>query len=153
MKSKIKLPKSTFSFLRNALQGVVDNGTARGVFAGWPQRSLPIAGKTGTGQASGNKDDTAWFASFAPANKPKYAVVVMVSQGGLGGSASAPAVRQIYQALFGVIGQSIDSKNSVLVTGVPAKDLPTINSDGSVTPLPAVKAADAILRQRYGIGG
>ena len=43
-----------------------------------------VAGKTGTGEVSGYQD-TAWFASFAPAEAPEFAVVVMVSEGGTGG--------------------------------------------------------------------
>jgi penicillin-binding protein 2 len=152
VKSKVKLKKSAFAFVRDSLSGVVENGTAAGVFSGWPQDQIAIAGKTGTGQASGNKDDTAWFASFAPAKKPKYAVVVMVSQGGLGGSASAPSVRKIYEALFGVTGRKVDPADSVLVTGKPTKSLPFIGVDGKVTPLAGVASANAVLLRRYGIG-
>ena len=36
-------------------------------------------GKTGTGEVYG-KQATSWFASFAPADDPRYAVVIMVSQ-------------------------------------------------------------------------
>ena len=152
VKSKVKLKKSAFAFVRDSLSGVVENGTAAGVFSGWPQDQIAIAGKTGTGQASGNKDDTAWFASFAPAKKPKYAVVVMVSQGGLGGSASAPSVRKIYEALFGVTGRKVDPADSVLVTGKPTKSLPFVGVDGKVTPLAGVASANAVLLRRYGIG-
>jgi penicillin-binding protein 2 len=152
VKSRVKLKKSAFAFLRNALAGVVENGTAAGTFAGWPQNQIAVAGKTGTGQASGNKDDTAWFASFAPANKPRYAVVVMVSQGGLGGSASAPSVRKIYEALFGVTGHNVNPADSVLVSGKPTLALPFVSKSGKVTPLAGVKSADEVLKRRYGIG-
>jgi penicillin-binding protein 2 len=152
VKSKVELSKSAFAFLRDALAGVVSNGTAAGTFAGWPQNVVAVAGKTGTGQASGNKDDTSWFASFAPAAKPKYAVVVMVSQGGLGGSAAAPSVRKIYEAIFGVTGHNVDVADSVLVGGHPLQLLPTVKPDGSVVALAGVKEANAVLKRRYGFG-
>lgn len=81
-----------------ALQGVITQGTSAGVFAGWPQGVYPLAGKTGSAEVFG-KQATSWFASFGPVNNPRYAVVVMVSQGGTGGSAAAPASRQIWEAL------------------------------------------------------
>ena len=71
-------------------------GTSSAVFAGYP---VQVAGKTGTAEVFGS-DDYAWYASYAPANDPKYAVVVMIEQGGHGGSVAAPATRLIYDALF-----------------------------------------------------
>ena len=80
---------STLSFLRSSLREVVVSGTGAGVFAGFP---IEISGKTGTGQVFGRnpngslKDDTSWFASYAPSKNPRYAVVMMVGQGGFGAS-------------------------------------------------------------------
>ncbi len=71
-------------------------GTSAAVFAGYP---IAVAGKTGTAQVFG-KDDYAWYCSYAPADNPKYVVVVMIEQGGHGGSTAAPAARLIYDALF-----------------------------------------------------
>ena len=72
----------------------------------------PVAAKTGTGQASNNQQSTSWFATFAPADKPKYAVVMMVSQGGTGAFTSAPSVRKIYEALYGITGSTVDPASS-----------------------------------------
>ena len=60
-------------------------GTGYGPFfrAGFPLAKLPVASKTGTAEVYG-KQTTSWFASYAPADKPQYAVVMMVSQGGTG---------------------------------------------------------------------
>ena len=63
-----------------------------------------IAGKTGTaqvavlGQDVGAKKDHAWFASFAPAEKPELAVLGLVENVGFGGSFAAPAVKGVYEA-------------------------------------------------------
>jgi penicillin-binding protein A len=43
----------------------------------------------------------AWFVGFAPAQHPKYCVVVVVEEGGHGGSVAGPAARQILASLLG----------------------------------------------------
>ena len=94
----VALPAGTMAFLHDALQRVVTSGTASGAFTGFPLRTFPVAGKTGTAEAFG-RQDTAWFVSYAPANGPRYAVAVVVSQGGTGGETAAPAARRIYDVL------------------------------------------------------
>jgi len=84
--------------MKHALVGVTEGGTAAGVFRGFP---YTVAGKTGTAQVT-KKDDFAWFACYAPAESPRYAVVVVVEQGGHGGSVAGPAARQILSKLFNV---------------------------------------------------
>jgi penicillin-binding protein 2 len=65
---------------------------------------VAVAGKTGTAEVwdGGRYVDYAWYASYAPADDPRYVVVVMIEKGGHGGSAAAPAARVIYDALFRV---------------------------------------------------
>ena len=93
-----KLSAANLATLRSALVGVTTTGTGRGSFVGFP---ISVAGKTGTAQVTG-KDDYALFACYAPAAAPKYAIAVIVEQGGHGGSVAAPAARQIMSKLFGV---------------------------------------------------
>lgn len=88
---------SSLSILNSNLRAVVADGTASSAFRGF---SVEVAGKTGTAQMTG-KDDYAWFVGYAPAAKPKYAVVVMIEQGGSGGGIAGPAARQIFAQLFG----------------------------------------------------
>jgi penicillin-binding protein 2 len=45
-------------------------------------------------------DKTTWFASFAPVDRPKWAVVVMVESGASGGKTCAPIAKLIYEALL-----------------------------------------------------
>jgi penicillin-binding protein 2 len=121
---------STIKFLQGALREVVVSGTGAGVFAGFP---IEVSGKTGTGQVFGRnpngslKDDTSWFASFAPSNKPRYAVVMMVGQGGFGASTSGVGVRQIYSALFGVVGNKVVPGAALFPEGKPPTQLPKIS--------------------------
>ena len=62
-----------------------------------------VAGKTGTAQNS-NGDPHAWFIGFAPADAPRYAVAVIVENGGsfgqeaTGGVVAAPIARQVLEA-------------------------------------------------------
>ncbi len=97
-RGQVGLSAPMLTFLHSALRGVVTDGTAKAAFAGFPLASYPIAGKTGTAEVFG-KQTTSWFVSYAPADKPKYAVVVVVSQAGTGAETSAPAVRKIYDAI------------------------------------------------------
>ncbi|HSV64282.1 MAG TPA: penicillin-binding protein 2 [Mycobacteriales bacterium] len=70
-------------------------------FEGFPLDRYPVGGKTGTAEVFG-KQDTSWFASWAPAGRPKYVVVGMIEQAGLGSRAAAPMVRKVYEGLFGI---------------------------------------------------
>jgi penicillin-binding protein 2 len=125
---------ATLEFLRGAFREVVVSGTAAGVFSGFP---LAISGKTGTAEVFGlnkngtKKDNTSWFASFGPTDKPRYAVVMMVSQGGFGASTSAVGVRKIYETLFGVVGSKVDPKKALFPEGPPTT-LPRISSTTKV---------------------
>ncbi|WP_223868236.1 penicillin-binding protein 2 [Microbispora bryophytorum] len=95
---KIDASRKTLRFIRDSLADVPRTGTAAGAFEGYPFGRLPVAGKTGTAEAYG-RQDTSWFASFGPVNKPKYVVVVVVSQGGTGATTAAPAARDIWEGI------------------------------------------------------
>ena len=126
----IDVDATTIAFLHDALHEVTVSGTAASAFAGFP---IATAGKTGTAQVFGKnangsaKDDTAWYASFAPADKPKFAVVMMVSQGGFGASTSAVGVRQIYETIFGVKGSQVDPTKALFLNNNPPVKLPKIS--------------------------
>ena len=131
VKSTLDLPKSTIKFLKDSLPGVTTDGSGKTPFLGFPLNKIPVASKTGSAQVTGDKVSTSWFASYAPANKPRYAVVMMVTQGGTGSQTSGPSVRKIYESLFGINGKNINPNRSVLVDGEPLKSLPIIRPDGT----------------------
>ena len=81
-----------------SLVDVTEDGTGASAFRGF---GATVAGKTGTAQVAG-KDDYAWFAAYAPAEDPQYAVAVVVEQGGHGGSIAGPAARDILASLLGL---------------------------------------------------
>ena len=101
---KLPVSSETLAYIRSALAGVVTQGTAAGAFGGFPLNQVCVAGKTGTAQIMG-KVATSVFASFAPCNNPKFVVVVMLPNSGYGADAAAPAVRQIWDGIYGLEGQ------------------------------------------------
>ena len=101
---KLPVSSETLAYIRSALAGVVTQGTAAGAFGGFPLNQVCVAGKTGTAQIMG-KVATSVFASFAPCSHPKLVVVVMLPDSGFGADAAAPAVRQIWDGIFGVEGK------------------------------------------------
>lgn len=96
----------TVNSLRQDMKAVVSTGTASAAFSGSGLSGI-VGGKTGTAQGFVDQDgvrhdSTAWFVGAAPIDDPKYIVVVMVDEGGSGGSVAAPAARAIFQHLMGM---------------------------------------------------
>ena len=126
----IPATKETIKFLNGALREVVVSGTGAGAFNSFP---IPISGKTGTAQVFGRnpngsaKADTSWFASYGPSNKPRFVVVMMVSQGGFGASVSGVGTRKIYETLLGVEGSKVSSAKILFPSGIPPVGLPKIS--------------------------
>lgn len=121
---KLPVSKKTMAFLKRSLRAVITSGTAQWRFDGMP---IAVSGKTGTGEVYGknpdgsSKDTTSWFASYAPSDAPRYAVVMMISQGGTGSGTSGPSVRRIYEALFGVQGQKVITDQAIFPSGPPTQ--------------------------------
>ena len=135
----IPATRATLKFLKESLREVVTAGTGTGAFSGFP---IAVSGKTGTAQVFGKnangtlKSDTSWFASFAPTDKPRFAVVMMVSQGGFGASSSGVGVRQIYETLFGVKGSTVVPGAAIYPEGKPPVTLPKISPATKVKETP-----------------
>jgi penicillin-binding protein 2 len=104
---KIDLDPALVQKILPGLDGAVcsEEGTAYGSFADLPCGA--VLGKTGTAEVPRPKADTALFVMVTPpqvdpANpQPQYVVVVVVEQGGFGGSVAAPIARRVYDALQG----------------------------------------------------
>lgn len=125
---KLPISRKTLAAMDDALAGVATRGTAAWRFAdvGWPQDKIPMHAKTGTAEVYG-KQTTSWFATYTK----DYSVVMTISQGGTGSGASGPAVRNIYDALYGVSDDgTINKKNALLPT--PQKSLPKVRTDGTM---------------------
>ncbi len=103
-KSKLDLRPDTLKLIREALAGVVTEGTATRA----KSSLVTIAGKTGTAQTAAlrtgpEKDipkklrDHAWFVAFAPVENPTIAVAVLAEHMGHGGSAAAPLAKEVIE--------------------------------------------------------
>ena len=92
--------------IKRAMVGVNKEGTSAAVFAGAPYTS---GGKTGTSQVIAIKQgekyiesrvqerfrDHALFIAYAPADKPRIAVALIVENAGFGAKSAAPIARQV----------------------------------------------------------
>ena len=103
----LQVPK-ILKIVRDGLVGVVSDPRGTGHRAKLSEEfAIGTAGKTGTAQVISmglgtgeHHEDHAWFAGYAPTDKPEIAVVALVENGGHGGVAAAPKVRQVMEAYF-----------------------------------------------------
>ncbi|MDP9022402.1 MAG: penicillin-binding protein 2 [Actinomycetota bacterium] len=103
--SEVAFAPGHLQAIRRGLEMVVrePRGTANYAFRSggnpFPLDQIPVAGKTGTAEVGG-KLPSAWFVAYAPANAPRYVVVVAVEEGGGGSQTAAPIARRILEAAF-----------------------------------------------------
>jgi penicillin-binding protein 2 len=108
VRDHLPLTPEQLDYIRNAMYGVTrPGGTASTAFTGFPMHKVDVGGKTGSAELGLNRSYTsAWFASFAgvAGQQPRFVTVIMVDKGGIGGVIAAPAVRQVWDSVFGVDG-------------------------------------------------
>lgn len=107
---QVPIDKETFETVIEGLYRVVNNGGT-----GWAAaiKGLDVCGKTGTGQIISKENPEykelvkqdrfkphSWFASFAPRQEPKVAMVIFIENGGDAGKIAAPLARKIYKKIF-----------------------------------------------------
>ena len=136
VRGRLPLSKTQLDYIRNALYDVTTQGTGATAFAGWPQGKVRVGGKTGTAEIGLSRSFTSpWFASFAgrAGQKPQFVTVITVDKGGVGGVVAAPAVRQVWDTVFGVDGQK-----AAFPTGHPPAALPRPRTSSAVSESTAV---------------
>ncbi|MEP7327873.1 MAG: penicillin-binding protein 2 [Betaproteobacteria bacterium] len=102
---RINAKPEHIAFIKNAFVGVNREGTSAAAFL---NAKYVSGGKTGTAQvyslkgekySAGKIDerlrDHAWFIAYAPADKPRIALSVLVENGGFGAQAAAPIARKV----------------------------------------------------------
>jgi penicillin-binding protein 2 len=103
--ARIALKQENIDFIKRAMVGVAEQGTGRLAFA---NAGYVSAGKTGTSQAVGLKRgekynaktigerlrDNSLYVTFAPADKPRIALALLVENAGFGAAIAAPIARQ-----------------------------------------------------------
>jgi penicillin-binding protein 2 len=125
---RIALKQENIDVIKNAMVGVTTGGTAARAFAGAGYTS---GGKTGTAQLVAIKKnekynanliaerlrDNALYTAFAPADKPRIAIAVVVENGGFGAGVAAPIVRKALD--YYLLGKRPNEKET---TRVPKED-------------------------------
>jgi penicillin-binding protein 2 len=122
IEDKFEIDQSIYSLLIESLVGVVNTpGGTAGRAKLDPLLNIVVGGKTGTAQVAalkfgteGKLNDHAWFAGFAPADKPEIVVVALAENGGHGGAVAAPIVQKVMTAYF--------SKRKGIVIPNPTED-------------------------------
>jgi penicillin-binding protein 2 len=104
------------------LRGVTEkDGTAGPVFV---DSTLPVVGKSGTGELPAGKDYVNWFVGWAERQEQPLVVVTMIDGGGTfqeGSEMTAgPAVRHILEAYYGVEQSPKDPHSTDTHPGAPA---------------------------------
>ena len=144
----LPVKKSVLAYIRHALAGVVTSGTAAGAFGGFPLSRVCVAGKTGTAQVSGTQS-TSVFASFAPCDHPKYVVIMMIPNSGYGAQVSGPAVRQIWDGIYGLEGHKAALPGGVLPSLPRLDQAGQLVAAGSGAPSPGASGKAARHRGRH----
>jgi penicillin-binding protein 2 len=110
--TQLAVDEDHLTFIRKAMWGVVDHGTAGG--AKLPLDGIQMAGKTGTAQthnlSAGERGDytsATWklrdhslFMGFVPFDNPRYAAAAIVEHGGFGAAVAAPLIRDTFTFLY-----------------------------------------------------
>ncbi|HEY9678060.1 MAG TPA: penicillin-binding protein 2 [Drouetiella sp.] len=94
---KVKTHKEYMDVVAAGLKAVVSSGTGGATKLG----GIEVAGKTGSAEAPpvGSKTH-AWFACYAPADKPRIAIAAFVEHGGHGGTTCAPIAKAVLEKFF-----------------------------------------------------
>jgi penicillin-binding protein 2 len=125
----VKVATRHLRYLDRALQGVSSRGTMSWRLLDFPLDKVRIRSKTGSAEVYG-KQSTSWVASY----DERYAVVMMVSQGGTGSGTSGPAVRRIWETLYGVRGDRVVPAKAALPGAAPPEGLPVFAPGGEILP-------------------
>jgi penicillin-binding protein 2 len=128
---QIPLNAEHVDFIKQAMAGVNKQGTGARAFAGAQYES---GGKTGTAQVVGQRHtghlnarlrDNSWFIAFAPVDKPRIVVAVLVENGGFGATSAAPIARQVFD--YYLLGKNVDGPAP---EGVASADEGNVDAEG-----------------------
>ncbi len=83
---RIPIDTTYFNIVRHSMRNLMEIGG--GMYFQIP--GISSAGKTGTAQAPGDREDHSLFITFAPFEAPRIAIAVLVENGGFGGTQAGP---------------------------------------------------------------
>jgi penicillin-binding protein 2 len=154
---RIPLKQENINLIKDAMVGVTSEpgGTAYRAFT---NAGYAVGGKTGTAQVVAIKAnekynaakiderlrDNAWFTAFAPAEKPKIVLAMIVENAGFGGAVAAPIARKVLD--YYLLGKTPEKDT----TKVPKEDADAFEP---VLDPADEEAAAVINEQRSAAGG
>lgn len=148
---RIPLKQENIDFVKNAMVGVVKEGTSSRAFAGAGYIS---GGKTGTAQAASMSKSVKYDASkinerlrdhslyiaFAPADNPRIALAIIVENAGFGAATAAPIARQAID--YYLLGKRPAEPEPIVAKGAAKTALKTADKT-DVPAKPADKTSSA----------
>ena len=135
--SILPIPTKDFTFIKSAMQSVVQAGTLKNIMHGI---TYTMGAKTGTAQvvaldknrkqkfAGAQFKDHAWVIAFAPVDNPQIAIATLVENGGFGASAAAPIVRGVADYYFHGESDVITPIKKIKIDSAPIKTTNTAES-------------------------
>ena len=96
--NQIDETSDNIDLVRRGCKGVIYEESAS-LASHFTNLSVTIAGKTGTGEKTG-EESTGWFCAMAPYDSPKYIVVAVVEKGGFGATSAMYAVRDTLGVIY-----------------------------------------------------
>ena len=134
---RIALKQENIDFIKHAMAGVPKEGTSAPVFINAGYES---AGKTGTAQVIGIKKgekynansvalrfrDHALYTAFAPVDKPRIAIGMIVENGGFGAVGAAPIAKLALD--YFLLGKRPDNKSKELLKSMESTPLDRVDS-------------------------
>jgi penicillin-binding protein 2 len=128
--ARIPLKQENIDFIKRAMVGVTTEQSGTG-YRAFQNAGYVSAGKTGTAQVIGMKKnekynasliaehlrDNALYTAFAPADKPRIAIAIVVENAGFGAGVAAPIVRKALD--YYLLGKRPNQKE---LTKVPKED-------------------------------
>jgi penicillin-binding protein 2 len=140
---QIPLKQENIDIIKRAMVGVTSDQSGTG-YTAFRNAGYTVGGKTGTAQVVGLRGgkynasatperlrDNALFTAFAPAEKPRIAIAVVVENAGFGGAIAAPIVRKALD--YYLLGKRPGDKTKVPVPHEDADVLPVEAPAGVTT--------------------
>jgi peptidoglycan glycosyltransferase len=96
-----ELGRATSEQTARALTAMMESVVSSGTGTAAQISGHRVAGKTGTAETGVSGRNVTWFIAFAPVEKPRVAIaVVLENQSGTGGTTAAPIAKQVMEALL-----------------------------------------------------
>ncbi len=135
---RIALKQENIDFIKHAMAGVPKEGTSAPVFINAGYES---AGKTGTAQVIGIKKgekynannvamrfrDHALYTAFAPVERPRIAIAMIVENGGFGAAGAAPIAKLALD--YFLLGKHPDDKSRELIKSMESTPLERVDTN------------------------